>query len=291
MCAAPSSTAGRACNGSTIRSSNHAHAAHLVHGGIGRALHQRCGLPVATCCSEPRRDLEREMASVHRSHLPNEADRRRQRFLRAIELSARDADACDVDERVMAIVQIARRIEPGQCLLVSVDRAAIIALRAANPPWAVSANTGSRGGPVARATASSSVQHAVNWQLQLVQGGTEAVLGSTSGSLGPYQTTRILDVFGSLGLSGDFTNVRAAVATGDDPEPAFIGFCSLETSSNGSADFRIAKTLTPPRRLRRRRLRRCRPPGTARLKRCWQARRGPSTWERRRRSRSLRQAP
>ena len=91
----------------------------------------------------------------------------------------------------------------------------------------------------------ASLADPVNWQMDLVQSGTELVIGSTSGSLGAFQTTRILDVFASLGLSGDFSNIRATFSTADDTLPSFIGFCTLETSSNGSADFRMAKRLTP----------------------------------------------
>ena len=86
----------------------------------------------------------------------------------------------------------------------------------------------------------------VNWQLDLVQSGTETVLGTTTGSLAAFQTTRLLDVFSSLGLVGDFSNVRASFSTPDNPAPSFVGFCTLETSSNGSADFRIAKSLAQP---------------------------------------------
>ena len=85
----------------------------------------------------------------------------------------------------------------------------------------------------------------VNWQLQLVQGGTETVLGSTSGALTAFQNTRILDVFATLGLAGDYSDVRAVFSTPDDPAPAISAFCTLETSSNGSADFRVAKRITP----------------------------------------------
>ncbi|HEX6138601.1 MAG TPA: hypothetical protein VF059_13175 [Casimicrobiaceae bacterium] len=92
----------------------------------------------------------------------------------------------------------------------------------------------------------ASLAQAVNWHLDLYQGGTESLLGSTSGALGPYQTTRILDVFASLGLPGDFSDVRATFSTSDDPAPSFIGFCTLETSANGSADFRVAKSLASP---------------------------------------------
>ena len=88
----------------------------------------------------------------------------------------------------------------------------------------------------------ASLGDAVNWQVQLVQSGTETVLGTVSGSLAPYENTRILDVFNAAGLVGDFSNVRATFTTPDNPAPAFAGFCTLETSSNGSADFRIAKS-------------------------------------------------
>jgi len=86
----------------------------------------------------------------------------------------------------------------------------------------------------------------VNWQIDLVQDGTEAVLGTLTGSLGAFETVRILDVFTSAGLSGDFSDVRAQFTTPDVSQPNFVGFCTLETSSNGSADFRIAKSMTPP---------------------------------------------
>ncbi len=88
----------------------------------------------------------------------------------------------------------------------------------------------------------STLSSPVNWQLQLIQGGSETVLGSLSGSLPAFQTTRILDVFAAAGLSGDFSNVRARFSTPDAGQPPFVSFCTLETSSNGSADFRIAKT-------------------------------------------------
>ena len=91
----------------------------------------------------------------------------------------------------------------------------------------------------------SSFADPVNWQVQLVQGGTETVLGTITGSLAPFQTTRILDVFAAAGLSGDYGNMRATFSTTDVSQPTYMGFCTLETSSNGSADFRIAKSLTP----------------------------------------------
>ncbi len=91
----------------------------------------------------------------------------------------------------------------------------------------------------------ASLAQAIDYQLDLVQGGSETVLGTTTGSLAPFETTRILDVFASLGLSGDYSNVHATFSTTDLTDPPFMGFCTLETSSNGSADFRIAKSLLP----------------------------------------------
>ena len=87
----------------------------------------------------------------------------------------------------------------------------------------------------------------VNWHIDLVQSGTEAVLGSTiTGSLQAFETTRVLDVFNAAGLAGDYSNVSAHISTPDNPAPPFVGFCTLETTSNGSADFRIAKNTDSP---------------------------------------------
>ena len=91
-----------------------------------------------------------------------------------------------------------------------------------------------------------SLGDAVNWQIQLYQSGSETLLGSVSGSLGAFQTTRVLDVFNAAGLSGDFSDVRATFSTADAGPPSFIGFCTVETSANGSADFRVAKNLDVP---------------------------------------------
>ena len=87
----------------------------------------------------------------------------------------------------------------------------------------------------------------VNWHIDLVQSGTETVLGSTiTGSLQAFETTRVLDVFNAAGLAGDYSNVSAHFSTPDNPAPAFVGFCTLETTSNGSADFRVAKNTDSP---------------------------------------------
>jgi hypothetical protein len=82
----------------------------------------------------------------------------------------------------------------------------------------------------------------LNYQILLVQGETGAVLGSVSGSVGAYHTVRILDVFASAGLGAIQNNVRATFSNTSGNGAAYIGFCTLETSDNGSADFRIAKS-------------------------------------------------
>ena len=91
-----------------------------------------------------------------------------------------------------------------------------------------------------------SLGDAVNWQIQLYQSGSETLLGTVNGSLGAFQTTRVLDVFTAAGLAGDFSDVRATFSTADAGPPSFVGFCTLETSANGSADFRVAKNLDVP---------------------------------------------
>ena len=80
----------------------------------------------------------------------------------------------------------------------------------------------------------------VNYQILLVQGQTGVPLASVSGSLGPYHSVRILDVFTAAGLAGAFANVRATFS--NSLNSAMIAFCTLETSDNGSADFRVAKS-------------------------------------------------
>src|SRR5487761_2085304 len=90
----------------------------------------------------------------------------------------------------------------------------------------------------------------LNWQLRLwdstgnpvmMSGSTTNPANVLSGTLGPYQTTRILDVFSATGAAGVQSNVRATFdnTTGGS---AMIAFCTVETTDNGSADFRIAKS-------------------------------------------------
>jgi hypothetical protein len=82
----------------------------------------------------------------------------------------------------------------------------------------------------------------VGYTIRLFQGETSVPIGSAvSGSLLPYHTTRILDVFAAAGAPlSNYTNVRATFSNSSNS--AMIGFCTLETTDNGSADFRIAKS-------------------------------------------------
>lgn len=94
------------------------------------------------------------------------------------------------------------------------------------------------------------LNEAVDYQIVLRQGETGAPLGSTiSGTVAANHTLRILDVFGPTGANvdnptplNDLQNVRATFSTTTANAPSYVGFCTLETSDNGSADFRIAKS-------------------------------------------------
>jgi hypothetical protein len=82
----------------------------------------------------------------------------------------------------------------------------------------------------------------VDYQILLVQGETGAVLGSVSGSIGAFHTVRILDVFAMAGIGATQNNVRATFSNTAGNGASYIGFCTLETTDTGSADFRIAKS-------------------------------------------------
>ena len=94
----------------------------------------------------------------------------------------------------------------------------------------------------------------VNYQMRLWQeGGTPTPIdgtdGPVQGTLLPYEIVRILDIFGALGSphgvnapAGDYFNVRANFTNTAGNSAAFIAFCTLEESTFGGADFRIAKS-------------------------------------------------
>lgn len=80
----------------------------------------------------------------------------------------------------------------------------------------------------------------VNWQL-ILRDSAGAPIGNTlSGTLAAYHTMRILDVFNAAAVTGDQSNIRATFSNSSGS--AMIGFCTVETTDNGSADFRIAKS-------------------------------------------------
>ena len=84
---------------------------------------------------------------------------------------------------------------------------------------------------------------AVNYQLVLRDGTTNAAIGSKSGALAAFEQVRLLDVFAQAGVpAGNRTNIRAnfTVTSGN---PALIGFCTVQESTFFGADFRIAKSV------------------------------------------------
>jgi len=82
----------------------------------------------------------------------------------------------------------------------------------------------------------------VDYQVLLYNGAGGLISTNTiSGTLQPYQSVRILDVFTAAGAP-DQSNVRATFTNTNAAGTAMIGFCTLETTDNGSADFRVAKS-------------------------------------------------
>ncbi len=86
----------------------------------------------------------------------------------------------------------------------------------------------------------------VNYQIELRQGETGALIGSgaISGTLAPYHSIRYLDVFNAVPAGNTntaYANVRAKFSNSSNS--AMIGYCTLETTDNGSADFRVAKSF------------------------------------------------
>ena len=86
----------------------------------------------------------------------------------------------------------------------------------------------------------------VNWQLILRDSTGTPIGNSLSGTLAAWHNMRILDVFAAaLGVSVGhvptaYSNVRATFTNSSGSTT--IAFCTVETTDNGSADFRIAKS-------------------------------------------------
>jgi hypothetical protein len=87
----------------------------------------------------------------------------------------------------------------------------------------------------------------LSYQIILRDGTTNAVIGDPiTGSLQPFESTRVLDVFGAQGANapaGDYSNVRANFAITSGGLPAMVGFCTVQESTFFGADFRIAKSI------------------------------------------------
>ena len=83
----------------------------------------------------------------------------------------------------------------------------------------------------------------VNWQLRLFDS-TGAPIGNPIGgpsTVAAWHNTRILDVFTAASAPvQDYSNVRATFT--NTSGSAMIAYCTVETTDNGSADFRIAKS-------------------------------------------------
>lgn len=94
----------------------------------------------------------------------------------------------------------------------------------------------------------ASLDGAVTYDLKLFDGTTGAQIGNTlSGSLNAFEEFRYLDVFGSAGAApGDYANVRAQFTRTSFDTNKLVGFCTVQDNVSFGADFRIAKSQTPP---------------------------------------------
>ena len=83
----------------------------------------------------------------------------------------------------------------------------------------------------------------VNVQIAIYDGGG-ALRGATQVSLGKYEMSRKINVFTAAGLApGAYSNMRATFTNTDGNGAAFVPFCTVESRSNSSADFRVAKSI------------------------------------------------
>jgi len=89
----------------------------------------------------------------------------------------------------------------------------------------------------------------LSYQILLRDGATNNTIPTShaiTGSLQPFEMTRILDVFGANGVNapaGDYSNYRANFTITSGGSPAMVSFCTVQESTFFGADFRIAKSL------------------------------------------------
>jgi hypothetical protein len=88
----------------------------------------------------------------------------------------------------------------------------------------------------------------ITYELKLLDGTTGAQIGNTlSGALNAFEHVRYLDVFEwASAPDGDYANVRAEFTRTSGGVAQMIGFCTVQDNATFGADFRIAKTTTPP---------------------------------------------
>lgn len=84
----------------------------------------------------------------------------------------------------------------------------------------------------------------LSYQVVLRNGTNGAPIGnSITGTLQPFEMTRLLDVFTTAAApAGDYSNVRANFSVTSGGAPAMVGLCTLQESTFFGADFRIAKS-------------------------------------------------
>jgi hypothetical protein len=93
----------------------------------------------------------------------------------------------------------------------------------------------------------AALAESVDYQIRLTDGATGFSVGNTmTGTLLPWETVRILDVFGPSGAnapSGDYRNVRADFDVVGNLRGALLGYCTVQDNGSFGADFRIAKSM------------------------------------------------
>jgi hypothetical protein len=89
-----------------------------------------------------------------------------------------------------------------------------------------------------------SLGESVDYQIDLRDSAGNPLGVSVNDTLGPWQLTRYLDIFGAVGAApGDYVNARARFSvTNPSALPALIGFCTVQDQTLTGADFRIAKS-------------------------------------------------
>jgi hypothetical protein len=97
----------------------------------------------------------------------------------------------------------------------------------------------------------ASLADPVSYVIKLFDGTASAQIGSDIvGSLNAFEEVRYVDIFGVSGANApaatDFSNVRAEFTRTSGGTQQMIGFCTVQDNATFGADFRIAKTLTPP---------------------------------------------